>query len=777
MSAGGPRLVGAPVRRREDLRLLTGSGRFLDDLRFPRMLHLGVVRSPHAHARILKVERSPAMRLPGVHAVFTADDLPELAAPVPPLVPSPALRAWQQPAMARETVKHAGEAVAVVVADTPYGAADAVECVVVEYEPFPAVASATAADAPGAPRVHPEWPDNLAGSTARSLGDPDAAFRSAEVLVEARLAYPRTAGVPIETRGVVAYPDVTGALHVWSSTQVPFQVRTAIAAALGLPEERVRVLVPDVGGGFGIKGHVYPEEILVAAVGRRLGRPVKWVETRREHLLTAAADRDQEHVARLGVRRDGTIAALETAFSRDHGAYLPLGDAIALNTINHLPGPYRIQSLRAVGRNVVTHKTFLAAYRGAGRPEANLVGECLLDRAARRLGVDPAEVRRRNLIRPHEMPFRTGLVYRDGVPITYDAADYPAGFEKALALLDYARWREEQTRRRGSARPVGIGLSLYVEATGLGPFEGADIRVDPQGTVFVRVGVASQGQGHETTLAQICADELSVPIENVVIVAGDTELVGHGMGTIASRVAAVAGPAVARSAREVVEKARLVAAEVLECAPDDVVVAGGRAFVRGVPARGVGLGQLARAAVRSKALAARGAPGLSACAFFHPETVTWSFGAHGCVVEVDLETCGLRILRYVVVHDCGRPINPMVVEGQLHGGVAQGIGSATMEELVYDPEGQLLTGTLMDYGLPRAADVPTVEVLHLDAPSALNDLGIKGVGESGVIAPAAAVANGVEDALADYGVEVSRVPVTGARIFEWLRSAGRWPGS
>jgi carbon-monoxide dehydrogenase large subunit len=379
------------------------------------------------------------------------------------------------------------------------------------------------------------------------------------------------------------------------------------------------------------------------------------------------------------------------------------------------------------------------------------------------------------MIRPEEMPYASGLTYRDGARIVYDPADYPAAFDQALERLGYERWREERSRRRGTSRPIGIGLSAYVEGTGIGPFEGADVRVDPGGTVFVHVGVSAQGQAHETTLAQICADQLDVPIESVVVEGGDTQLVGYGMGTIASRVAAVAGPAVARSAAEVARKAQLVAAELFECSPEDIVLAAGRVLVKGVPDRSLSLGEIARAAVRSRSLSEAGGPGLGHCAFFYPGTVTWAFGAQGVVVEIDLEACTVSLLCHVAVHDCGRPINPMVVEGQLHGGIAQGIGSALMEELIYDPAGQLLTGTFMEYALPRADQVPPLEVGHLNFPSTINPLGIKGVGESGIIAPAAAIANAVEDALADYGVEVERVPVTSARIFELLRSTGRWP--
>ena len=750
-------LVGASPKRKEDGRFVTGHGRYLDDLQIDGLLHLAVVRSPHAHARVLGVDAEAARALPGVVVVWTLGDLPELAtATVPPLVPEPKGRTYIHPILAGHRVRHVGEAVAVVVATDPYAAADGVERVAVTYEPLAAAISPEAATAPGAPRVNEEWPDNLAGVSTSAKGSPAEALAAAPVVVSARLAYPRVAGMPLETRGVLAAPDpISGGLTVWTSTQVPFAVRSGIAPVVRLPEERIRVIVPDVGGGFGVKGHVYPEEILVPAVARRLGRPVKWVETRTEHCLTAAGDRDQVHEARIGLERDGRIVGIETVFTRDHGAAPTLGEAITLNTINHLPGPYRVPHYRGVGRNVLTHKTFAAAYRGAGRPEAAFVLDRLLDRAARRLGMDPAALRRMNLIRPDEMPCSTGLTYRDGAPIIYDPADYPAAFDRLLATLDYAGWRQEQAKRRGSARPLGIGLCAYVEGTGLGPFEGADIRVDPDGTVFVHLGVCAQGQGHETTLAQIAADELAVPLESVMVVGGDTSLVGYGMGTIASRVAAVGGPAVQRSAAQVAQKARLVGAELFECAPEDVVLADGRVHVRGVPGQSVTLGQVARAAVRSRAVAEAGGPGLSACAFFYPDTVTWAFGVQGIVLEIDLDTCAISLLKLAAMHDCGRPINPVIVEGQLHGGIAQGLGSALGEALIYDDAGQLLTGTLMDYPMPRAEDMPPLEVVHLDFPSAINPLGIKGVGESGVIPVAAAVANAAEDALADYGVEVS----------------------
>jgi len=738
------------------------------------MLWMAMVRSPHAHARIVGIDGAEARRLAGVVAVLTRAELPECAGSVPPLVPAPDFPRYHHPVLAAGRVMHLGEGVAVVVADSAYIAADAVERVAVEYEPLPVAASPESALAAGAPKVHDGWPDNLAGISESQTGDIRSGFARADVTVEMRLYYPRVAGMPIEPRGVLAsYDAVIGLLTVWLSTQVPFAVRSGIAGVLGMAEEHVRVIAPEVGGGFGIKGHVYPEDILVPAVARRLGRPVKWIETRREHFLAAAADRDQEHRARLAVSTDGTIVALETEFTRDHGAHPTLGEAISYNTINHLVGPYRVPHYRGVGRNVVTHKTFIGAYRGAGRPEANFVLDRLLDRAARGVGMDPADLRRRNLVRFEDMPWRTGLTYRDGVPIAYDPGDYVKMFDLALERLGYAGWRVEQAKRRGTSRPIGLGVSAYVEGTGIGPFEGANVRVDPNGTVFVDIGVSSQGQAHETTLAQICADALSVPIEQIVIRGGDTQLLGYGMGTIASRVAAVTGPAVSRAAKDTARRAKVVAASLFECAPEDIVLDQGRVMVAGVPSKSLPLAAVAKAAIRSRSLADAGGPGLNACAFHYPGTVAWAFGVHAVALEVDVETCALTLLKYVAAHDCGRPINPMIVEGQIHGGLAQGIGAALGEELIYDEAGQLLTGTFMDYPMPRAEDMPPLEIDHLDFPSPINELGIKGVGESGVVSPAAVIANAVEDALWDRGVRVTRVPLTSSRIFELLREGAQ----
>ena len=763
--------IGASPRRKEDVPLLQGRGRYVDDLRRPGMAHLGVVRSLHAHARLRGADAREARAMSGV-TVFTALDLPELAGGIPSAFGGkPSIRPYVQAVLASEVVRYVGEPVAVVVADDPYRLADAMDAVTVDYDPLPPVMTLEAS-ARGDARIHDGWPDNAAVVARNSVGDAERAISSSEILVEERLRHPRLTAVPIEPRGVLAYRDrESGLLVVWSSTQNPYLVRDIVSVALGIPAEEVRVLAPDVGGGFGPKGNVYHEELLVPALALRLGRPVKWIEERREHFLATGHDREQVHSVRIAFRRDGTIVAMDDAFQADVGAYPLEGTGLTLNTVNHMPGPYRVPHYRGVGTSYVTNKTQNAAYRGAGRPEAVFVMERMLDIGARRLGLDPIEVRRRNLVRPGEMPYRPGIAYKDGVTVAYDPGDYPAALERALELLCYRELRARQAAQVQTSRRVGLGVACYVQGSGIGPYEGAQVRVDPSGQVFVTIGVAAQGQGHQTTLAQICAAELGVALEDVHIVAGDTQLFPIGMGTGGSRVAANAGPAVARTTREVRVRAQQVAAELLECAPEDVRIEQGRVFVAGVPGRAVSLGRVAHAAIRSKALRKTGEPGLQHCGYFYPDTVTWAFGTQAAAVEVDVETCEIRLIAYAVVHDSGRAINPTIVDGQLQGGAAQAIGAGLWEELVYDESGQLVTGSLMDYGLPKADQLPMLPTARLDHPSVVNELGIKGVGESGAIPGAAAIANAVEDAVADLGVTIREVPVTAARLFRLLQEA------
>src|SRR5437667_2314757 len=766
-------MIGASPRRKEDQRLLTGHGRFVDDLTRDGVVRLGVVRSAESYARLTKVVTAGARALPGVVLAWSAADLGEIAPTMPTAYGGTQKgRAWAQPVLARDVVRHVGEPVAVVVAESAYQLAEALDAVTVEYERLPSLPTAEAALASSA-RVHEGGPANPAWVARGAVGDPERAMAGAHLVIREGMRHPRLSAVPIETRGVFAYRDrSSGALVVSSSTQSPYTLRDAVASALGLPVEEVRVVVPDVGGGFGPKGPIYPEEILVAAAAHRLGRPVKWVESRRENLACMGHDREQNHDVRIGFARDGTIVAIDGSFVADVGAYPLQGDGLTANTVNHMPGPYRVPHYRNTGTSVVTTKTLNAAYRAAGRPEAVFVMERLMDIGARRLGLDPAEIRRRNFVRPAEMPYRPGLTYKDGVPVTYDPGDFPAAFERALALLPYDEWRRRQKARAAGTRRIGVGLACYAQGTGLGPYEGATVRVDPSGKVYVFIGVTAQGQGHATTLAQIAAEELGAPLDDVQVISGDTTLFPFGMGTGGSRVAANAGPAVARTAREVRQRASRVAAELLECAAADVRIERGRAHVAGMPDRFVSLGRVAQAAVKSKALRGIGEPGLSVCTYFYPETVTWALGMQAAVVEVDVETFAVRLLKFLVVHDPGRAFNPMIVEGQLHGGAAQGIGAGLMEAVVYDDGGQLLTGTFMDYAIPRADDLPPIEVELIEHRSMINELGIKGVGESGPISSAPASANAIEDALADLAVSICEVPVTPAALFRLVRGGG-----
>jgi carbon-monoxide dehydrogenase large subunit len=742
-------MIGASPERKEDRALLTGRGRFIDDIQRPGMLYMGVVRSPHAHARVKSVQG--------------ALEVPEVSRPIPPYKAKRKFRAYDQPVLAR-VARYVGEAVAVVVVEHLSDLAAAVDAVEVDYEPLPAVSSTEAALRPGAPRVHEQWPDNVAYVGKAAVGDVDAALGRADLVLQEKLEHPRLSAMPIETRGALAYLDDAGALIVLSTTQHPYHLREAIADVLGLVEEEIRVVTPDVGGSFGAKGQVHSEDILVAALALRFRRPVKWIETRNEHFIATCHDREQSHEVRAGFARDGTIVGIEDRFAADFGAYPVQEDGVTVNTINHLCGPYRVSAMRSACTNVVTHKMFSAAYRAAGRPEAVFVMERMLDIAARKLGMDAAEIRRRNLIPPSAQPYKPGLVYKDGVPVAYDPADFPASFEKLLDLFGYAEARAAQ-RRKGTRR-TGIGLACYMQGTALGPYEGANVRVDPGGKVFVQIGASSQGQSHATTLAQLCAQELGVRYDDVTIVGGDTQVLPYGFGPYGSRIAANTGPAVARAAREVRAKAIKVASSMLEAAESDIRISEGRAHVVGVPGHGVTLAALAREAIRSKALMPD--PGLNACVYFNPATVTWAFGAHAAEVEVDIETCEIRLVKYAAVHDCGRPINPVVVDGQLHGGIVQGIGAALMEEIVYDETGQIQGASFMDYALPKADQLPPILTGQLAYPSIINELGIKGVGESGAIAPGAAIANAIEDAVADLGVVIRELPITPARLFRLL---------
>jgi carbon-monoxide dehydrogenase large subunit len=752
--------IGQGVRRREDARFLAGRGRYVTDLPFAPALHVALVRSLHAHARIVRVDTDAARARPGVHGVFTLSDLPELRGALPPpVVPAVSVRPYRQSALADGLARFAGEPVAVVVASDPYRASDAAEAVRVEYAPLPAVVDPEQAVRPDAPCVHAGWGTNIAAAVALETGDVDGALGRAPVVVTRRFRCGRVTALPLEPRAVAARWDpATPALHVWSSTQMPYAVRQRVAEALGLPLDTVRVVAPDVGGGFGTKGPVYPEDVIVAALARRLGAAVRWTDTRRESFVSTAHAGDQVHTATLALDQDGRILALADDFLIDAGAYLPRGAVVANVTATHLVGLYRLPAFRCRGRIVVTHKVPSAPYRGAGRTQAVFVAERLMDIAARELGLDPVELRRRNLIEPGAMPYRRDLPYRDGMPIVHDSGDYPALLETALTRAGYAAFRERQAAARREGRLLGIGLAAYNEATGIGPHEGAHVAVEATGGVRVTVGVPSQGQGHETTLGQVCAARLGVPLASVSVAAGDTARFPASNGTYASRVTVVVGNAVARAAEAVGERIRRVAGRALECDPDDVVIDGGRVHVRGAAARAVDLAALHALSQRPDVVRDLGEPGLGATRYHSPDSVTWAAGVHVATVEVDRDTGAVTVLSYHAVHDAGHEINPLIVAGQTQGGAVQGIGMALTEEVVYDESGQPVTGTLMDYALARADGVPGIDVTSADSPSPLNALGVKGTGEGSAVPGPAAIANAVADALGN-GVDLTQIPL------------------
>ena len=780
MSAG--RYVGKPVLRLEDAKLLTGRALFVDDVRLPGMLHAAFLRSDTAHGILRGIDAGAARARPGVVAVYTAADLGDYWQPGPLLVPPPPIpglvfNAATQVPLARDKVRHCGEPLAMVVAESRYVAEDALDDITVDQEPLPAVVDLEAALAPGAPLVHERFGTNVAARVRQTRGDYAVARASADLLVARRFRYDRGAAAAIENRGVVAHWDQRAEeLTVWDTTQAPIPLRSGLAALLGLRESQVRVIAPFIGGGFGPKIMMfYPDEVLVTWAAMRLGRPVKWIEDRRENFYATTQERGQLHDAELAVARDGRIVGVRDVFLHDTGAYDPYGLTVPINSQCTLLGPYVVPNYESEFTAVFTNTPIVTPVRGAGRQHGVFVMERLLDFAARELGLDRVEIRRRNYIQPDQFPYDHKIVFQDFRPLVYDSGNYPEVLEKAVAMIGYERFvREEQPRLRREGRHAGVGIVSYIEGTGIGPYEGARVTVEPGGTVRVATGVGTQGQGHFTTFAQLVADVLGVEVERVQVNTGDTREFHWGTGTFASRGAVVAGSACHAAALKVREKIMALAGELLECAPGDLELAGGRVRVKGSAERGFSLGELA---VRANPL--RGAvtpgtePGLEATAYFGPDRGNAASGVHAMIVEVDPATAQVEIRRYVVVHDCGRVINPMVVEAQVQGGVAHGIGNAFYEQLIFDPGGQLMNASFMDYLLPTALDVPTVELAHVETPSPLNPLGVKGVGEAGAIPTGAAFAQAVEDALAGSGVEISEMPLSPGKLFELMeRSRG-----
>ena len=779
-----PGLIGARVQRREDPRLLTGRGRYVDDLWLPGTLHVALCRSDASHARIARLDTRAALEMPGVAAVVTAADLDGHFRPLRAASRMPSYQATELPVLAAGKVRYVGEPVVAVVAQSRYVAEDAAERVAIDYDPLPTATDPEAALAPGAPRLHEDLASNVIVDREFARGDVDAALAGAAVRVEGRFRLGRKTPAAIENRGyLAAYDEGRRALTLHSCTQVPGIVRDALAQMLDLPGHRLRVLAPDVGGGFGAKVSLYPEEVLVALLARRLGRPVKWLGDRREDLMSTTQAFDEIVRAELGLDEHGAIVGLRAEVVGDVGAYsiYPWTAAVEpVQVASFLPGPYRIPAYRGRVRAVTTPKPPTGAYRGVGRPPAVFAMERLLDRAARRLDLDPREVRRRNLVRDDELPYRapSGLVW--------DRAAFHGCLERACAAIGYDDLREARTAARKEGRLVGIGLASYAELTGVGSriavapgmpintgTESAAIRIDATGAVTASFGTASQGQGHETTLAQVVADTLGARLEDVEIVHGDSAALAHATGTYASRGAIQAGGAAIVCARALRERVIEAASHLMEAAPVDLEVAGGAVAVVGTDRR-MAFRELARAVYTEMGRLPREVREevrLEATAVYDPFLGTTSPATHAAFVEVDPETFEVVIHRYVVAGDCGRIVNPLIADGQVHGGVAQGIGAALFEEVVHDADGQLLTASFVDYVVPSAAEIPPMQVEHLETPAENNVGGFRGIGEGGTIGAPAAVANAISDALAPLGVEIDELPATPDRIFRQL--AGR----
>ena len=771
-------LFGVRVERREDLPLLTGQGSYTDDLKRPGMLHAAVLRSPHAHAKIRSIAVSAARALAGVAAVFTHADLGAAGKEIPLLQPNPLLVARTQLLLAHDEVRYVGEPVAFVVGDDRYVTEDALELIEVAYEPLAVAADAEGALEDGAPLVYPEIANNLASRFTLGFGAATELFARADLVLRQRFKTHRGAGQAMECRVVLAeYDRRANRITMWSATQAPHLIGRLASQMLGMEEWQVRVIAPhDVGGGFGPKAIFYPEEGLVPFAARALGRPVKWTEDRHEHFLSTNQERDQYHDAEMALTREGKVLGFRDTVVFDTGAYVPWGIVEPWITATTIPGPYKLSAFQVDMQVVYTHKVPVTPVRGAGRPQAVFVMERMMDLAARELQLDPAEIRQRNFIQPEEMPYPMGLVYRDGAQVTYDSGDYPACLRKAQDLIGYDQFRREQSRARLEGRYIGVGIGAYVEGTGLGPYEGAIVQIESSGKVLVTTGATPQGQGHVTTMAQIAAHELGINVDDVTVITGDTGAIPFGIGTFASRIAVNAGNSIALAAREVREKALTIAANLLEANKDDLELAQGSVFVRGAPARSISLGALALTAAGARpgyALPPGVQPGLQATHYFSPSQAAYASGAHVITVEVDVRTGDVKILDYAVAHDCGRMINPMIVEGQVQGGVAHGIGNSFYEELIYDNNGQLLTASFMDYLLPTAKEVPTAKIAHMEVVCPLNPLGVKGVGEGGTIPSAAAFAGAVEDALAPFNVTVKEVPLSPEKVRKLLREAGR----
>lgn len=775
------RFFGAPVKRNEDRKLLTGQALFIDDVELPGMLHAALLRSQVAHARIKGIDVSQALKRPGVTAVYTANDLGKYWQPGPVLVPPPPIEgsifnARTHVPLAKDKIRHVGEPLAVVVADSRYIAEDALDDIVVDLEILPAVVDCEDA-LKTTTHVHDDLGSNISAHVRQTKGDYRRAAANAHLILKRRFLYEHGISSPIETRGVVAQWNARGAqMTIWDTTQAPVFVRNGLAAMLGLGERQVRVIAPFVGGGFGPKIMMfYPEEVLLPWISMRLNRPVKWIEDRLEHFFATTHERGQIHDAEIALAADGRILGIRDVFLHDTGAYDPYGLTVPINSQCTLLGPYVVPDYDSTFTAVFTNLPIVTPYRGAGRQHGVFVMERFLDIAAHQLKIDPADIRRRNLIPPDAFPYKNEIIYQDFQPLEYDSGNYEPVLDKALEAIGYDHFiREEQPKLRAQGRCVGIGVACYVEGTGIGPYEGAKVQVQSNGKVNVATGIGTQGQGHFTSFAQIVADELGVDVTDVDIVTGDTDQFYWGAGTFASRGAVVAGTAVSEASRVVRKKALRLASDIFECSEEDLVLADGNVSITGIPEKFIRLGELAQRANPMRGAVAPGTePGLESTQYFGPSMGATSNGVHAAIIEVDPQTFDLKVLKYVVVHDCGTVINPMILAGQIHGGVAQGIGNAFYEKLSFDDQGQLLNASLADYLLPTALEVPRMELDHTVTPSPLNPLGIKGAGEAGAIPVGPLFAQAIEDALdlKRKGVELLEIPLSPSRLFELTRKA------
>ncbi len=770
----GARYFGAAVRRVEDPALITGRGRYVDDLPMPGVLHAAFVRSPHAHARIGGVDIAAAKDMPGVHAILTWDTLgPQAANPSPQFSPAPVIKQDKtQYPLAKGAVHFVGEPVAIVIADSRALAEDAAFMVNVDYDPLPAVGDWKTALDKSAPLAHEGSPDNVAVALKAGWGDCAAVFAKAKHVFKETITTHRGGCHSMETRGVLArYDDLDGKLEVWSSTQVPHMLRRFLARYIGISEAQVRVAAPDVGGGFGPKAGLYAEEYATALAAIALKRPVKWIEDRREHFLATTQQRDQLWNMEVAADENGRLLAIRGHCLHDNGAYLPYGPILGASSLSPFPGPYALEALDISLDMVFTNMVPCTPVRGAGRPNACFVMERLADLVAQKTGIDRAEVRRRSFIRKDQFPYKTGSKMRDGSEVTYDSGDYHACLEAAVASMMPA-FHEKQLKARAAGRYIGYGLSSCVEDTGLAPFEGATVKVQPNGKVLLQMGAAAQGQGHKTVFSQIVADRLGVKIEDITVEAGDTAAFPLGIGTIGSRVTATAGPSVFVAATQVREKAVKVGAMLLEAGEDEVDLEDGFVVVPNTNRR-VPLGEIAlRLDGFSAAPTPLGLePGLASTHYFNVKLPPFAAGTNVCEVEVDIETGHVKVNRYVVAHDCGTLINPRLVDGQIRGGVIHGIGNALYERMVYDEQGQPQTTNYGEYLLPMAAEMPRVEIIHLETPSPLNPLGVKGAGEGGTIPAANCVVSAVENALESFGVRITHHPISPMDIVDMIDAA------